>query len=123
MATPGTWRARRLSSRPAGVSSARRQHHHHLAAFELGFLLDLGELGEVVAHAVQEFGAELLMRHFAAAEPQRALDLVAFFEDPPPRAHFPVVIVIVDHRAEFYFLDLDGLLLLARFRGLLLFLI
>src|ERR1700733_8925121 len=63
------------------------------------------------------------MRHFAAAEPQCHLDLVAFLEKPLHRAHFHVVIVIVDHRTEFYLLDLDDLLLLARLGGFLLCLV
>src|SRR3984885_12200051 len=63
------------------------------------------------------------MRHFAAAEPQCHLDLVAFLEKPLHRAHFHVVIVIVDHRTEFYLLDLDDLLFLARLGRFLLRLI
>src|SRR5581483_7670401 len=67
-------------SRNDSQASARRQHHHHLAALEAGFHLDLGDLADVVLDAVEQPCAELLVGHFAAAEPQRHLDLVALFE-------------------------------------------
>src|SRR5262245_41975656 len=47
--------------------STRRQHHHDLAAFELGVLLDLGEVGDVGLHLVEQLGADLLVRHLATA--------------------------------------------------------
>src|SRR5207302_9442610 len=50
--------------------STRRQDHHHLAAFEARLLLDLGDLNGVALDAVEQLIAELLVRHFAAAEPQ-----------------------------------------------------
>src|SRR5882757_8735240 len=100
--------------------SARRQHHDDLAAFESRILLDLGELGDVGLDLVQELGADLLVRHFAAAVAQGDLDLVAFLEEPLHRAHLHVVIVIVDHRTQLDLLDLDDLLLLARLGGFLL---
>src|SRR5262249_51571218 len=93
--------------------SARSQHHHHLAAFEARLLLDLGELGGIVAHPVEQLVAQLLVGHLAAAEAQRHLDLVAFLEEALHRAHLHVVIVVVDHRPELDLLDLDHLLLLA----------
>jgi len=61
--------------------------------------------------------------HFAAAEPERHLDLVALFEEALHRAHLHLVIVVVDHRPEFDFLDLDDLLFLAGLGLLLLFLV
>ena len=60
------------------------------------------------------------MRHFAAAEAQSDFDLVALFEKPLHGAHLHIVIVIVDHRPQLDFLDLDDLLLLARLGGFLL---
>ena len=63
------------------------------------------------------------MRHLAAAEAQRHLDLVAFLEEALHRAHFHIVVVIVDHGPIFQLLDLHDLLLLARLGGFLLFLI
>ena len=66
----------------ADVASARGQHHHDLTAFETRLLLDLGQLGGVALDAVEQFVAEVLVRHFAAAEAQSDFDLVALFEKP-----------------------------------------
>src|ERR1700688_3206821 len=113
-----------MDDRIAGIRPlARGEHHDHLAAFEFRLLLDLGQRGEVAAHALEQLGAELLVGELPAAEAQGDLDLVAFLEEPPDRAHFHVVIVIVDHGPELDLLDLDDLLLLARLGGLLLLLV
>jgi len=101
----------------------RRQHHHHLTAFHLRVLLDLGEDIDVLLDAVEQFHAQMLMRHFAAAEAQGHLHLVAFVEEALHRLHLRFVIVIVDGRAHLDFFELDDLLLLARFGGLLLLLV
>src|ERR1043166_6801865 len=58
-------------------ASPWRQHHHHLAALEAGVLLDLGVVGDVGLDAIEQLGADFLMRHFAAAVAQGDLDLVA----------------------------------------------
>ena len=63
---------------------------------------------------------EFLVRHLTAAEAQRDLHLVAFFEEALHRAHFHVVVMVVDHRPELDLLDLDDLLLFAGFGRLLL---
>ena len=97
------------------TASARRQQHDHLAAFKARFRLDLAHLVGVVLDALQQLVTKLLMGHFAAAEAQGDLDLVAFLEKTLHGAHFHLVIVIVDHRAELDLLDLDDLLFLARF--------
>jgi hypothetical protein len=47
--------------------SARCEHHHDLPALEPGVLLDLGDIGDVALDLVQELGADLLVRHLAAA--------------------------------------------------------
>ncbi len=60
------------------------------------------------------------MRHLAAAEAQGDLHLVAFLEEAVHGLHLHVVVVLVDAGAQLDFLDLDGALLLARLRGLLL---
>ena len=64
--------------------------------------------------------AEFLMRHFAAAEAQDELDLVAFLEEAAHGLHLGLVIMVVDAGAQLDFLDLDDLLLLAGLGGLLL---
>src|SRR5260370_23544202 len=109
-----------------GAGSGRglfwRQYHDHLTPLKTGVHLDLGHLFRIAFEAIEQPYAEFLVRHFAAAEAQRHLDLVAFPEEANHRAHLHIIIVIVDHRAEFDFLDFDDLLLLARFRLLLLLL-
>ena len=60
------------------------------------------------------------MRHLAAAEAQRQLDLVAFLEEAPHRPHLHLVVVAVDVGAHLDLLDLDDLLVLARLGRLLL---
>ena len=69
---------------------------------------------------VEHLQADVLVRHFAAAEAQGDLHLVAFLEEALHGLHLHVVIVIVDAGAKLDFLDLDGLLLLARLGVLLL---
>src|SRR5262245_12518570 len=110
---------------PAGGQAplTRRHDHDHLAAFELGLLLDLRDGREVVAHPVEKFGPQVLVRHLAATEAQGNLDLVALFEEALHGAHLHVVVVVIDHRPELDLLDLDHLLLLARLGRLLLLLI
>ncbi len=63
------------------------------------------------------------MRHLAATEAKRHLHLVAFLEKSKHGAHLHIVVMHVDVRAHLDFLDLDGLLLLARLVGLFLGLI
>src|SRR5205823_2558932 len=101
----------------------RRQHHDDLSAFEAGLGFDFGDLDRVAFHPLEQLLAQFLMRHLAAAEPKGYLDLVALIEEAPDRLHLHVVIVIVDHGAHLDLLDLDDLLLLAGFGGLLLLLI
>ena len=84
---------------------------------------DLGDRLGVGLDALQHLPAELLVRHLAAAEAQRDLDLVAFLEEALDGAHLHVVVVIVDARAHLDLFDLDDLLLLARLGGLLLLLV
>lgn len=55
----------------------RSEHHDHLPALELGLMFDLGDFGEFVANPVHQLHAEVLVRHFTAAETQRHLGLVA----------------------------------------------
>ena len=98
----------------------RRQHHHHLAAFRARRGFDLGLGLHLVAHLEQKLHAELLVRHFAAAEAHRDLDPVAFLEEAVDRLHLGFVVVGVDVGPELDLLDLDHLLALARLGGLLL---
>src|SRR4030095_1332194 len=70
---------------------------------------------EIVAHAFQQSYAELLMRHLAAAEPQRDLRLVAFAEKAHEVAELDLVVAFVSAGPELHFLDLNLLQLELRF--------
>ena len=67
--------------------------------------------------------ADLRVRHFAAAEENRRLDLVAVFNEALDVVLLELVIVLVHLRAELDFLDLDHLLVALRFAGPLLLLV
>src|SRR5579862_6081035 len=95
----------------------RRQDHNDLAAFETRLLFDLGDLQRIALDPVEQLVAEFLVGHFAAAEAQRHLDLVAFLEEALHGPHLHVIVVIVDHRPQFDFFDLDDFLLFARLGG------
>src|SRR6516164_8070877 len=84
---------RPLSSVGCLLSSAWRQDHDHLPPFEPGVHLDLGELLGVAFYAFEQPGAEFLMGHFAAAEAQGHLDLIAFLEEALHRPHLHVVVM------------------------------
>src|SRR6056297_3515552 len=91
----------------------RPDHHHHLATFHPRHVLDLAEVLDVVGDPFEQFPAEVLVRHLAAAKPHGDLHLVALFEKLHDIAHLDVVVVGVGVGAELHFLDLDGRLLLA----------
>src|SRR5262249_60512533 len=65
-----------------------RQDHDHLATLEFRLLLDLRHWTDIVLPAVQQFGAQLLVRHFTAAKAQGDFDLIAVLEEALHRAHF-----------------------------------
>src|SRR5258708_7413731 len=58
-----------------------RQHHDHLTPLKTGVHLDLGDPFGIAFEAIEQPDAEFLVRHFAAAEAQRHLDLVALPEE------------------------------------------
>src|SRR6056297_2889114 len=94
---------------------ARSDDHDHLAAFHLGHVLDLAHPLDVARDTLEQVAPEILVRHLAPAKAQRDLDLVAALEEFQHVAHLDVVIMGVGPGAELDLLDLDGLLLLARF--------
>ena len=78
-------------------------------------------LGSIWSRTLSEqLHADLLVRHFAAAEAHRDLDPVAFLEEALDGLHLGFVVVGVDVGPELDLLDLDHLLALARLGGLLL---
>jgi len=106
-----------------GAFLARSKHHHHLTAFEFGHSLDLSQLGQIVAHALKNAHAQLLVSHLTAAEPQRDFSLVALFQEAAQIAQLDLVVTFVGRGTEFDFLDLDDLLFGAGFGLPLLFLV
>src|SRR5450759_1141701 len=72
--------------------------------------------------AIEHGPAELHMRHLAAAESDRGLDLVAVLQESKDVVLFEVEIVLVDAGAELHLLDDDDLLLLLCFALLFLLL-
>src|SRR5690606_12564554 len=90
---------------------ARGDDHDHLPAFELGHLLDGGDVVDIVADSLQQAHAEFLVGHLAAPETQRDLRLVALFEEALQVAKLDLVVAFIGAGPELDFLDLDDLLL------------
>src|ERR1700730_11820016 len=97
-----------------------RKYHDHLPAFHLRKLLDLAVGLEVGLEPFQHAKADILVRHFTAAEAQRDLSLVALVEKLDQVAQLDVVIAIIGAGTELDFLDQDDFLLQLRFVRLLL---
>src|SRR6266436_189701 len=83
----------------------RRHDHRHLPSLHPRYLLDLGDLLEITLDPHQDIHPQLLMRQLAPAEPHGYLNLVAFLDEFDHAAPLDVVIVIVDARTQFNFLD------------------
>ena len=83
------------------------QHHGHVAPVLAGIGLDHRDLLEVVGDPPQDPHAELGVRHLAAAEHDRELDLVAFAEEATDVLHLRDVVVLVDLGPELHLLDDD----------------
>src|SRR6185437_656962 len=67
-------------------------HHGHLPPFHARELIDDAELRDVVLDAMGQFHPQFLVPHFAAAEADVALALVAFLDEPLQVAQLDVVI-------------------------------
>src|SRR3546814_12660568 len=90
------------SARTFGRGLPRRHDHDHLAAFQAGKLLDLRQLTEFFAHALQQVDAEVLTHHFAPADPEGQLDLVAFLDAAAHAPHLDIVITSVSPLQHLY---------------------
>src|SRR3989344_5616419 len=101
---------------------ARRQDHDHLPAFHARRVLDLGHFLEIGLDLVEQLHAQLGVGHFATAEAQGDLHLVAFLEEARHGLGLHLIVVGVDVRPKLDLLELDDLLALARL-GLLLLLL
>jgi len=95
-----------------GLVAFGGEDHDHAFAFELGFALGLGKFGEVGFEFFHEGAAEFDVGHFAAAEHDVELNLVAFFEEFFGLVEFGGLVVVVDahgFNAEFFELsDVSG---------------
>jgi hypothetical protein len=80
----------------------------------------LAIFGRHLPGRAEQVHANLLVRKFAAAEPQRDLHLVAFADELVDRPHLHVIVMIVDVRTHLDLLDLLRLLALAGEVGLFL---
>ncbi len=97
-------------------------HHNHLTALHLGHVFNLAHFLDVLGHAFQQFPAQVLVRHFAAAEAQGNFDLVALFQKLEDVLHLDVIVMGVGVGPEFDLFHLDDFLLLSGFAfALLLF--
>jgi hypothetical protein len=104
------------------VTSLRSQDHDHLAAFETGLALDLRDGLGIGFDTLQNGHAELRVRHLAAPEAKRNLDLVTLFEESLYGAHLHVVVVIINAGTHFDLFQLDDFLVLSSLGSFLLFL-
>src|SRR4029077_5337802 len=78
---------------------------------------------QLLDQALENAPPDLGMRHLAAAEEDRRLDLVAVLEEALDVLLLELVVVLVDLRAELDLFDLDHLLVLAGFTRALLLLV
>src|SRR5262249_12304042 len=92
-------------------------------AFEPGHGLGNRDISELFDEPLEDAAADFRMRHFASAEENRRLDLVAFFEEALDVLLLELVIVLVDFRTELDLFDQNHLLVLLGFARALLFLI
>jgi nucleoside-diphosphate-sugar epimerase len=99
----------------AGEDRLRRaEHHGHVAAVEVGTLLDLGEVLELLGEALEDHLPALGVRDLATTEHDRDLDLVAALEEALDVALLRLVVADGDLRTELDLADRYLLLVLAR---------
>ena len=95
----------------------------HLVAFHPGHRFGDGDLGQLLHKPLENTPPDFGVRHLAAAEEDRRLDLVAVLEEALDMLLLELVVVLVDLRPELDLLDQDHLLVLLRFARALLLLV
>src|SRR6185295_5832012 len=95
-------------------ASTRTYHHHHLPPFHERLLFNGAVVLQVGLHALEQSGADLLVNHLSAPEPERDLGLVALRQELDEVAELDLIVTLFGARPEFHFLDLDLLLLASR---------
>jgi hypothetical protein len=109
--------------RAAAALRLPTQDRVHLIAFEARHRLGNRNVGQFFDEPLQDAPTDLGMRHFAPAEENRRLDLVAFFEEALDVLLLELVVVFVDLRAELDLFNQDHFLVLLRLTRALLFLV
>ena len=97
----------------------RSDDHHHLPPFHERALLHRTVLLQILLHAIEQLGAELLVHHLAAAKPERDLRLVAVGQEFDQVPQLDLVVALFGARPELDLLDLNLLLLATRLLRLL----
>ena len=82
-------------------------------AFHARHELDQASVADIKNEAVDDLVAEIAMRHLAAFESQRRLNLVAFSEEPDCLVLLGLVVVLINRHRELDLFDDDDLLFLA----------
>src|SRR5690606_6911390 len=90
------------------------------AAFLLRLALDEGDVLDPLGEAVEKSRAEFLVLHFAAAEPDRHLDLIAIGDELLNRPQANIVVVLANLVRDRDFLEGDRMLTLPGLFGFLL---
>src|SRR5438477_5721618 len=100
-----------------------RDHDRHPVPLHVRMrTLGGAELLHFREETIEHGAAELHVRHLAAAEADRGLDLVAVLQEADDVVLLEIEVMLVDAGAELHLLDDDHLLLLLRLAGLLLLL-
>src|SRR5262249_57799962 len=101
-----SWRSRLLL---AFYLLWRRENCVQRVAFHPRTEFNYGALADFVQQAFEDLASQIGMGHFAAAEEDGGLHLVALFEEAEYVVLFELVVVLVHVDAELYFLDGDRL--------------
>ena len=85
----------------------RADQHHHLPAFHPRELLDYPDFSQIRPDALEKTHAELLMRHFPAAEAQGYFALVSLEQETRKVSQLDLIIRIVGVGPKLDLFDLD----------------
>src|SRR5215472_12752977 len=94
---------------------ARRKDHEHIPAFDARLAFDDGDLRGVGGDSIEKSSSVLLVGDLATAEHDGHFHLVTALQQPLGGAELHLVVVLLDLRAEFDFLEFHMVRFLARF--------
>ena len=98
-----------------GFGSGFRKHHAHVATFDAGGLFNGSHVFEHVNHLVQNFPANILVRHFSATKQNGHFYFVAVFQKATGLVAFCLQIVVINFRTQPYLFNSYNFLALAGF--------